>query len=176
MRVLPVLFLAISLSGAFAGEVDAEFEQKCKSCISVLDEFREKFMDVIKQGKIGQFKEEATKVCSAYKENSPEYKFCYEIGAIEQSSQSLLFEVSQGLAFQDGTKKCKTLKSQYPELCRDKYKLKLDWDNGFNPTKLPVKRLKAILRSYNVPTKGFTEKIDYVKAVEGLRPKTTEEL
>lgn len=89
-----------------------------------MNDFKQKFGDeLIKSNKMADKKAKIMEICKDYKSGSGENKFCHEIGGYEDSSQSLIYEITEKLSYKESKLICQELQVRFPELCRDRYKI-----------------------------------------------------
>uniref|UniRef100_A0A1I7XID9 Mesencephalic astrocyte-derived neurotrophic factor homolog n=1 Tax=Heterorhabditis bacteriophora TaxID=37862 RepID=A0A1I7XID9_HETBA len=124
--------------------------------------------------------------CSSTK--NKDHKFCFYIGALPESATSIMSEVSKPLSWSmPPAKVCEKLRSKDAQICELKYGKSfvyvylaflflfnsldkpLDWKT-IDLKKMRVKELKNILNDWGEVCKGCTEKTEFIKKIEELKP------
>ncbi|CAO4375998.1 unnamed protein product [Caenorhabditis nigoni] len=143
--------------------------QQCEVCKKVLDDVMAKVpsADKSKPDAIGKV---IRKHCETTR--NKEHKFCFYIGALPESATSIMNEVTKPLSWSMPTDKvCNDkLKSKDAQICELKYDKPLDWKT-IDLKKMRVKELKNILGEWGEACKGCTEKSEFIKRIEELKPK-----
>uniref|UniRef100_A0A0N4ZF80 Mesencephalic astrocyte-derived neurotrophic factor homolog n=1 Tax=Parastrongyloides trichosuri TaxID=131310 RepID=A0A0N4ZF80_PARTI len=142
--------------------------QECEICTKVLTDAMakvpkehltksDKISEVIRQHCSGTF--------------DKEHKLCNFIGALPDSPTSMMNDVSKPLAYSMPPEKvCLKLKPKDAQICELKMDKPIDWAT-INLNKMRVKELKKILEKWGEQCKGCTEKSEYVRRIEELKPK-----
>ncbi|VDO79785.1 unnamed protein product [Heligmosomoides polygyrus] len=106
---------------------------------------------------------------------SKDHKLCFYIGALPESATSIMGDISKQLSWSMPPEKvCDKQKSKDQQICDLKYDKPLDWKN-IDLKKMRVKELKNILNEWGEVCKGCTEKSEFVKRIEELKPKYVKE-
>jgi len=142
---------------------------ECEVCTSVLKRLRESLPteDQTNAAKIeARFKTE----CKDNKQPQ-EHRFCYYVGGLEESATSIIGELSKPLSWGMPTEKvCEKLRKKDSQICELKYEKELDWKT-LDLNKLKVKDLKKILGDWSEDCKGCSEKSEFIKKIQELKPK-----
>uniref|UniRef100_A0A0K0FXP6 Mesencephalic astrocyte-derived neurotrophic factor homolog n=1 Tax=Strongyloides venezuelensis TaxID=75913 RepID=A0A0K0FXP6_STRVS len=143
--------------------------QECEVCIKVLTDAMKKVApaDGSNKEKIGNV---IRKHCTHT--TGKEHKLCNFIGALPDSPTSMMNDVTTPLSFSMPPEKVCTskLKPKDAQICELKLDKPIDWAN-INLNKMKVRELKNILEKWGEQCKGCTEKSEYVKKIEELKPK-----
>ncbi|VDD89358.1 unnamed protein product [Enterobius vermicularis] len=100
-----------------------------------------------------------------------ENKLCFYIGALPESATSIMNEVSKPLSWSMPPEKvCEKLRAKDAQICELKYDKAIDWKT-VDLKKMRVKQLKKILDEWGESCKGCTEKSEYIRKIEELKPK-----
>ncbi|ETN79890.1 mesencephalic astrocyte-derived neurotrophic factor-like family protein [Necator americanus] len=161
---VPVLFLMV-------GYVLAQ-QKPCEVCVKVLTDAMAKVPDKDKSSP-----DSIAKVIREHCKDArnKDHKFCFYIGALPESATSIMVDVSKPLSWSMPAEKvCEKLKSKDAQICELKYDKPLDWKN-IDLKKMRVKELKNILNEWGEVCKGCTEKSEFVKRIEELKPKYVKE-
>ncbi|CAB3403345.1 unnamed protein product [Caenorhabditis bovis] len=148
--------------------VIAASAQQCEVCQKVLNDAMAKVpsSDKSKPDAIGKVIREH---CASAK--NKDHKFCFYIGALPESATSIMNEVQKPLSWSmPADKVCEKLKSKDAQICELKYDKPLDWKT-IDLKKMRVKELKNILNDWGESCKGCTEKSEFIKKIEELKPK-----
>ncbi|VDL69570.1 unnamed protein product [Nippostrongylus brasiliensis] len=98
------------------------------------------------------------------KTRNKDHKFCFYIGALPESATSIMGDVSKQLSWSMPPEKEVFETANKP----------LDWKT-IDLKKMRVKELKNILNEWGETCKGCTEKSEFVKKIEELKPKYVKE-
>ncbi|CAI4228472.1 unnamed protein product [Auanema sp. JU1783] len=146
--------------------------QQCEVCTKVLTDAMAKVpvAEAKKPDSIGKvIREHCAKTIN--KEN----KFCFYIGALPESATSIMNDVQKPLSWSmPPAKVCEKLKTKDQQICELKYDKPLDWKT-IDLKKMRVKELKNILLEWGETCKGCTEKTEFIKKIEELKPKYVKE-
>lgn len=139
---------------------------ECEVCISFLNRFAEQLKD----------KSSSKKIEDAFKEfcnqaGGKEQRFCYYVGGMPDSATSILGEISKPLSYNMPSEKiCEKLDKKDSQICELRYDKSIDWKT-VDLNKLRVKDLQNVLHEWGEECKGCTEKSEFVKLVQELKPK-----
>uniref|UniRef100_A0A0K0EDU1 Mesencephalic astrocyte-derived neurotrophic factor homolog n=1 Tax=Strongyloides stercoralis TaxID=6248 RepID=A0A0K0EDU1_STRER len=157
-----VVFVILALSSIV-------YSQECEVCIKVLDDAMKKVpsSDTSNKNKIGDV---IRKHCAGT--TGKEHKLCNFIGALPDSPTSMMNDVTTPLSFSMPAEKVciNKLKPKDAQICELKLDKPIDWAN-IKLNKLKVRELKNILEKWGEQCKGCTEKSEFVKKIEELKPK-----
>ncbi|KAJ1364461.1 hypothetical protein KIN20_024561 [Parelaphostrongylus tenuis] len=162
MMILQLAIVLIAVIGP------ALSQEQCEVCVKVLKDSMAKVpeADKSKPESIAKVVREHCKDVKA-----KEHKFCFYIGALPESATSIMGDVSKQLSWSMPPEKvCDKLKSKDAQICELKYDKPLDWSK-IDLKKMRVKELKNILNEWGEVCKGCTEKSEFVKKIEELKPK-----
>eukprot|EP00467_Chlorarachnion_reptans_P017226 CAMPEP_0114522580 /NCGR_PEP_ID=MMETSP0109-20121206/20812_1 /TAXON_ID=29199 /ORGANISM="Chlorarachnion reptans, Strain CCCM449" /LENGTH=178 /DNA_ID=CAMNT_0001703795 /DNA_START=90 /DNA_END=626 /DNA_ORIENTATION=- len=144
-------------------------EGDCEVCLKTM----QKFIDASKAAKAkkpAQIEAVIEKQCAKFKD-SKEIRLCYYIGGTSDAATRMLGEVAKPIShFLPAKKICEKLKKKDAQICQLTYEKPIDLE-GKDLSKMRVKELKNILNKWGEKCNGCTEKRDYVKLVEKLKPK-----
>mmetsp|Transcript_1171 Transcript_1171/g.1634 ORF Transcript_1171/g.1634 Transcript_1171/m.1634 type:complete len:177 (-) Transcript_1171:172-702(-) len=144
-------------------------EGECEVCLKVV----QKFIDAAKAEKAkkpAKIEKIIEKQCASFTD-SKEVRMCYYIGGTPDAATRMLQSVSKPIShFLPAKKICEKLKKKDSEICSLRYEKPIDLE-GVDLKKMRVKQLKNILSKWGEKCVGCTEKRDYVKLVEKLKPK-----
>ncbi|CAJ0604301.1 unnamed protein product [Cylicocyclus nassatus] len=152
----------------------ASAQQKCEVCTKVLTDAMAKVpeADKSKPDEIGKV---IRKHCEDDAKNNKDHKFCFYIGALPESATSMMVDVTKPLSWSMPAEKvCDKLRTKDAQICELKYEKPLDWKT-IDLKKMRVKELKNILSEWGEACKGCTEKSEFVKKIEELKPKYVRE-
>ncbi|GAB5353470.1 hypothetical protein AAMO2058_000038500 [Amorphochlora amoebiformis] len=162
--VLPLLFIAAPIAlGRSIREGD------CEVCLKTV----QKFIDAAKKANAKsptKIENIIEKECAKFKDTK-ETRLCYYLGATPDAATRMIQSVSKPMSFHLPAKKiCEKLKKKDAQICQLRYDKPINLE-GVNLKKMRVKQLKNILSKWGEKCTGCTEKRDYVKLVESLKPK-----
>ncbi|XGW25325.1 hypothetical protein V3C99_006616 [Haemonchus contortus] len=147
-------------------------QQTCEVCTKVLKDAMAKVPEADKSKP-----DSIAKIIREHCESAKlkDHKFCFYIGALPESATSMMADVTKPLSWSMPPEKvCEKLKAKDAQICELKYDKPLDWKN-IDLKKMRVKELKNILNEWGEVCKGCTEKSEYVKKIEELKPKYVKE-
>jgi len=142
--------------------------RECEVCISVLTQVMSEMpsADATSQDKVA---EKIREVCGGSK--NKDNKFCFYIGALPESATSIMNDVAKPLSWQKPPEKvCDQLRTKDQQICELKYDKELDWST-IDLNKMRVKELQKILVDWGEVCKACTEKTEFIKRIEELKPK-----
>lgn len=141
---------------------------ECEVCVS----FLQKFIDSLDADTKSSTDAIETAIRSACGEtHGKDQRFCYYIGGRVDSAASILGELSKPLSWgMPAEKLCERLGKADSQICELKYDKSIDWKT-VDLSKLRVKELKKILGEWGEECRGCTEKSEYVKLIQELKPK-----
>lgn len=162
-----VAVLLLSLGDSVFGRLR---EGECEVCLKRVADF---------QSELGKLKTQPEieagikRMCKQWPDKADQ-RFCYYIGGTDDAATSLLRSISQSLINHfPPTKICESLKKADGQICTVKYDAppkEIDWDT-VDLNKMRVKELKQILDKWGEKCEGCTDKSDYVRTINSLRPK-----
>ncbi|XP_071960556.1 mesencephalic astrocyte-derived neurotrophic factor homolog [Antedon mediterranea] len=142
-------------------------EGDCEVCISVIKQIDKK-LSADERKSPAKIEDAIRKLCK--KAKNRENRFCYYVGGTEDAATGLLGEISKPLkSFMPPEKICEKLKKKDGQICQLKYEKQIDLD-AVDLKKLKVKDLKKILSDWGETCKACTEKSDFIKLIEKLKP------
>jgi len=157
LLLLPLLCLA------------ARNDQTCEVCIQVLKDVMENVVKPEDRSNQNKISEAIREHCGGLR--NKEHKLCFYIGALPESATSIMSEVSKPLSWSMPVEKvCDKLRQMDAQICELKYDKQLDWKT-VDLNKLRVKELKKILDDWGEYCKGCTEKSEFVRRINELKPK-----
>ncbi|XP_063710668.1 mesencephalic astrocyte-derived neurotrophic factor homolog [Symsagittifera roscoffensis] len=144
-------------------------EGDCEVCIQFLTKFEQSLTD--EDRKTPESLEKKLRATCKTAKNKDE-RFCYYIGAAETSATGIIQQVVKPVKmFMPAAKICENkLKPLDSQICALQYEKQIDLDS-VDLNKLRVKELKKILETWDETCKGCTEKTDYIKLINELKPK-----
>ncbi|GAU93467.1 hypothetical protein RvY_05402 [Ramazzottius varieornatus] len=144
-------------------------DAECEVCASVLTKLKES-MPSEDQQNAAKIEAKFKKDCKTNKQPQ-EHRLCYYVGGLDESATSIMGELSKPLSWgMPVDKVCERLRKKDTQICDLKYEKQLDWKT-LDINKLKVKDLKKILADWGEDCKGCTEKTEFVKRVQELKPK-----
>ncbi|WKY05197.1 hypothetical protein Q1695_005875 [Nippostrongylus brasiliensis] len=144
----------------------------CEVCVKVLTDAMAKVPDAEKS-KPDSIAKVVREHCD--KTRNKDHKFCFYIGALPESATSIMGDVSKQLSWSMPPEKvCDKMRTKDAQICELKYDKPLDWKT-IDLKKMRVKELKNILNEWGETCKGCTEKSEFVKKIEELKPKYVKE-
>ena len=152
----------------FACLAAVSLAQNCEVCTKVLADVMAKVpnADKSKPEPIGKVVREHCKGLV-----NKEHKFCFYIGALPESATSIMNEVIKPLSWSMPPEKvCEKLRTKDAQICELKYDKPIDWKT-IDLKKMRVKELKNILNEWGESCKGCTEKSEFIKKIEEVKPK-----
>ncbi|XP_033123454.1 mesencephalic astrocyte-derived neurotrophic factor homolog [Anneissia japonica] len=161
--------LLITVFFAVICKIQAKLQDgDCEVCISVVKQIDKQLTS---EERKSQEKIEGVirKICK--KAKNRENRFCYYVGGTEDAATGLLGEISKPLiSHMPADRICEKLKKKDGQICELKYEKQIDLD-AVDLKKLKVKDLKKILSDWGEVCKACTEKSDFIKLIEKLKPK-----
>ncbi|CAI5448136.1 unnamed protein product [Caenorhabditis angaria] len=146
--------------------------QQCEVCVKVLTDALAK-VPADSKSKADVVGQKVREHCATTK--NKENKFCFYIGALPESATSIMNDVQKPLSWSMPPEKvCDKLKTKDAQICELKYDKPLDWKT-IDLKKMRVKELKNILSEWGEVCKGCTEKTEFIKKIEELKPKFVKE-
>lgn len=144
-------------------------ERECEVCINFLSTFEKSLTDADR--KTPESLEKSLRAACKTAKGKDE-RFCYYIGALETSATGIIHEVVKPMKiFMPAEKICENkLKPRDQQICELQYEKQIDLDS-VDLNKLRVKELKKVLELWGETCKGCTEKTDYIKMIQELKPK-----
>ncbi|PIO67289.1 MANF/CDNF-like family protein [Teladorsagia circumcincta] len=174
-KIIPTLAanVAIASNHICKSADEAEINRSCASlCVKVLKDAMSKVPEAEKS-KPDFIAKTIREHCESSK--LKDHKFCFYIGALPESATSMMVDVTKPLSWSMPPEKvCEKLKAKDAQICELKYDKPLDWKT-IDLKKMRVKELKNILNEWGEVCKGCTEKSEYVKKIEELKPKYVKE-
>ncbi|XP_075240160.1 mesencephalic astrocyte-derived neurotrophic factor homolog [Convolutriloba macropyga] len=160
-----ILLVLFSLNGAEAKLREGD----CEVCIKFLTKF-EKSLTEADRKTPESLEKSFRSACKVAK--GKDERFCYYVGALETSATGIVQQVVKPLKmFMPVEKICENkLKPLDQQICDLQYEKQIDLDS-VDLNKLRVKELKKILEGWDEVCKGCTEKTDYIKLINELKPK-----
>lgn len=163
--LLPVIFLSIYLTKALK-------EGECEVCVGVLNKLVESLSSDEKSS-APKIEERFKELCLSLKKS--ENRFCYYIGALEESATKIVSEVSKPLSWGLPVEKvCEKLKKKDVQICDLRYEKTIDLKT-VDLKKLKVRELKKILSDWDERCEFCIEKSDFIRRIEELKPQYTRE-
>ncbi|CAD5219310.1 unnamed protein product [Bursaphelenchus okinawaensis] len=155
---------------AFVAQADKD---DCEVCTKVLTDILEK-VPADKKSDANTIDKIARSHCKSLK--AKENKLCFYIGALPDSATSIMGEVTKPLSWgMPPAKVCsEKLQKKDSQICELKFDKSIDWKT-VDLKKLRVKELKKILENWGETCKGCTEKTEFIKRIEELKPKFVKE-
>ncbi|CAK9294679.1 unnamed protein product [Gordionus sp. m RMFG-2023] len=164
-----IIFLCLYL--IYISIIDAKSKNKCEVCVKLFENFYSipgqdfSSKDIIKSN-LEKFCESIT--------DKKQHKICVNIGAIENSPTSLMGSTTGYLFGKYPPERiCELLGALDMEICELKYDRPVDWNNLKS---MRIKELRKILNDWNEACHACTEKIEFIKRIEELKPKYFKEL
>ncbi|XP_038067459.1 mesencephalic astrocyte-derived neurotrophic factor homolog [Patiria miniata] len=165
------LYLALAVCAVILFQsAEAKLKKgECEVCIETLKKIEKTITKKQRdEGREGVEKA-IRKYCKSAK--TKEYTFCYFIGGTADAATGSLGEVSKRLLnFVPEDKICERLNKLDSQICELEYEKQIDLDS-VDLKKMKVKDLKNILSVWGEECKACTEKTDFIKRVEELKPK-----
>ncbi|KAF1621467.1 UNVERIFIED_CONTAM: hypothetical protein FQV16_0004014, partial [Eudyptes robustus] len=145
----------------------------CEVCTKVLTDILDK-VPTDKKSNPDVIDKIARSHCKGLK--AKEHKLCFYIGALPDSATSIMGEVTKPLSWgMPPAKICaEKLQKMDSQICELKFDKSIDW-KSVDLKKLRVKELKKILENWGETCKGCTEKTEFIKRIEELKPKYVKE-
>ncbi|KAF7232941.1 hypothetical protein EG68_11455 [Paragonimus skrjabini miyazakii] len=154
--------VSISLLHCIAKKID---ESSCEVCVKFLRKLYSTFeTDNVDRSSLNDVKEAIVKLCKTA--DHVENRFCYHIGAVEESAAKTVGTVALHInLFKPPEKVCEEISKVASDICSLKYPKKKDLTQ-FDFTKARLKELKEILYEWGVyDCPGCIEKSDYLQLV-----------
>ncbi|XP_071784041.1 mesencephalic astrocyte-derived neurotrophic factor homolog [Asterias amurensis] len=144
-------------------------DRECEVCIAALNKIEKTITKKQRDEGRDGIEKAIRKYCKTAK--NKENSFCYYIGGTSDAATGSLGEVSKRLGNYVPTEKiCTHLKKLDSQICELKYEKQIDLD-AVDLKKLKVRDLKKILNDWGEECKACTEKSDFIKRIEHLKPK-----
>ncbi|CAJ0959810.1 unnamed protein product, partial [Mesorhabditis belari] len=145
---------------------------ECEVCVKVLTDVMAKVPEAEKS-KADAISRVTREHCATTRQK--ENKLCFYIGALPESATSIMNEISKPLSWSMPPEKvCEKLKTKDAQICELKFDKPIDWKT-LDLKKMRVKELKNILNEWGEVCKGCTEKSEFIKKIEDLKPKYVKE-
>lgn len=162
-----ILLISFLIFGISAQKTDS---MDCEVCINYLTGF---VKTLTNDDTAKEITDKLVKFCA--RADGPESRFCYYIGALEESPTKIIFEVSKPLSYGMPPEKiCKKLRQMDSQICDIRYPKPINFAREHLMT-LKIKDLKNILIRLNAHCEACFEKIDFVNMVESLKPANKKE-
>ena len=140
----------------------------CEVCVGVVNKLIEQLSNDEKSDP-AKIEAKLTEFCKTTKKS--ENRFCYYIGALEESATKIVSELSKPLSWGlPSDKICDKLHKKDSQICELRYEKVIDLNN-VDLKKLRVRDLKKILNDWDETCEGCIEKAEFIKRVEQLKPK-----
>lgn len=148
-------------------------DAECEVCVSALTKLKDS-LPTEDQQNAARIETKFKKDCKTNKQPQ-EHRLCYYVGGLDESATSIIGELSKPLSWgMPADKVCERLRKKDSQICDLKYEKQLDWKT-LDIQKLKVKDLKKILSDWGEDCKGCSEKTEFVKRVQELKPKYVKE-
>ncbi|XP_074600500.1 mesencephalic astrocyte-derived neurotrophic factor [Brevipalpus obovatus] len=152
--------LSITVSSLKTGE--------CEVCVSFVDKLI-KSLNGDEKTNVAKIESKLKELCIATKK--AENRFCYYIGALEESATKIISELSKPLSWGRPVEKiCESLQKKDSQICELRYEKVIDLKTIDLKT-LRVRDLKKILSDWDEVCDGCIEKAEFIKRIEQLKPK-----
>ncbi|XP_053201764.1 mesencephalic astrocyte-derived neurotrophic factor homolog [Panonychus citri] len=144
----------------------------CEVCVGVVNKLIEQLSKEEKNDPT-KIEVKLEEFCASTKKS--ENRFCYYIGALEESATKIISELSKPLSWGLPAEKiCEKLHKKDSQICELRYEKVIDLNN-VDLKKLRVRDLKKILNDWDEVCEGCIEKAEFIKRVEQLKPKYTKQ-
>ncbi|XP_022100281.1 mesencephalic astrocyte-derived neurotrophic factor homolog [Acanthaster planci] len=164
------VYLALVVCAVVLHSAEAKLKKgECEVCIETLNKIEKAITKKQRdEGKEG-IEKAIRKFCKSAK--TKENTFCYFIGGTADAATGSLGEISKRLLnYVPSDKICERLNKLDSQICELEYEKQIDLDS-VDLKKMKVKELKNILSVWGEECKACTEKTDFIKRIEELKPK-----